>query len=97
MVLTAAAGLLAVTLVAADVSRPPARQVTARAALSAIHWYQAHWSGHLGVQCRFTPTCSRYAMVVIERHGFVRGGWRAAKRIVRCGPWTPFGTKDLPE
>jgi len=91
-----AACLLTAALLAADVSRPPAQQLTARAALSGIHWYQAHVSGRFGPTCRFTPTCSRYATVVIERHGFVRGSWLAARRIARCGPWTPVGTEDPP-
>ena len=82
-----------------DVARPPARQVSARIALAGIHLYQRTLSpivGRGGAICRFTPTCSSYAEKVIARDGFVRGGWRAVKRIARCGPWTPAGTKDLP-
>jgi uncharacterized protein len=90
-------GVAGAGLLARDLSQPPARQLTARAALSAIRWYQARWSGHLGIQCRFTPTCSRYAVVVIERHGALRGGWLAARRLARCGPWTPMGTVDEPQ
>lgn len=97
--LAAAAILCAVVAVpaAVDLSRPPARQVATRAALSAIRWYQATWSKRTGVVCRFTPTCSHYAAAVIERHGIARGGWLAARRIARCGPWTPAGTVDRPE
>jgi putative membrane protein insertion efficiency factor len=84
-------------LLARDFSRPPERQATSRAALSAIRWYQANVSGHLGVRCRFTPSCSKYAITVIERHGFLGGGWRAARRLARCGPWTPMGTVDTPQ
>jgi uncharacterized protein len=94
--LTASVCLLLTTLLAADVSRPPARQVTSRAAISAIQWYQSSVSPRLGGQCRFTPTCSAYAKAVIERHGALRGGWMAAKRIARCGPWTRAGTNDPP-
>lgn len=90
-------GLVGVTLLGADLSRPPREQLTSRAALSAIRWYKAHISGHLGVECRFTPSCSTYATAVIQRHGFLVGGWRAAKRIARCGPWTPAGTVDKPD
>jgi putative membrane protein insertion efficiency factor len=50
----------------------------------------------VGIRCRFTPTCSRYAEVVIARDGLVRGGWKAITRIARCGPWTPYGTRDEP-
>jgi hypothetical protein len=82
-----------------DVTRPPAQQVSARIAVAAIHVYQARLSplvGSAGIACRFAPTCSRYAEAVIARDGLVRGSWLAAKRIVRCGPWTAMGTKDLP-
>jgi hypothetical protein len=89
---TVAGGLLG-----CDLSRPPGRQVTTRAALSAVRWYQTTLSRRLGGSCRFSPTCSEYARIVIERHGAVRGGWLTAKRLVRCGPWTKMGTVDPPE
>jgi hypothetical protein len=82
-----------------DVTRPPARQAGARLAVAGIHFYQQTLSSVAargGVVCRFTPTCSRYAETVIARDGIVRGGWLTLKRIVRCGPWTPAGTKDPP-
>jgi hypothetical protein len=95
----AAALLCAVAggLLGCDLSRPPDRQVATRAAVSAIRWYQATLSRRLGARCRFTPTCSDYALTAIRRHGAVRGGWLTAKRLVRCGPWTAMGTVDLPE
>jgi len=68
-------------------------------ALAAIHGYQrslAPLAARAGARCRFTPTCSRYAEAVIRRDGAARGGWRALKRIARCGPWTPMGTEDEP-
>ncbi len=82
-----------------DAARPPARQVSARVAIAGIHFYQRALSPALaggGAMCRFMPTCSRYAEVVIARDGIVRGGWSAVKRLARCGPWTPMGTKDGP-
>ena len=51
----------------------------------------------IGIQCRFTPTCSRYADVVIARHGTVAGTWRTVTRLARCGPWTAMGTVDEPD
>jgi putative membrane protein insertion efficiency factor len=68
-------------------------------ALHAIHGYQRALSpaaARIGLRCRFTPSCSRYAEAVIRRDGVVRGGWRAAKRVARCGPWTAYGTRDEP-
>jgi len=41
--------------------------------------------------CRFTPTCSHYALEAVQKHGAVAGGWLAAKRICRCHPWGEGG------
>ena len=90
---------LVLVAVAYDVTRPPSAQVSSRAALLGIRVYQSTLSpllGQLGVRCRFKPSCSRYAAVVIARDGVVRGSWLAAKRVARCGPWTPKGTEDAP-
>jgi putative membrane protein insertion efficiency factor len=68
-------------------------------AIAAIHGYQRSLApviARAGARCRFTPTCSRYAETVMARDGVVRGGWKTLKRIARCGPWTPFGTVDVP-
>jgi putative membrane protein insertion efficiency factor len=68
-------------------------------ALGSIHVYQralAPAAARIGLRCRFTPTCSRYAETVIARDGAVRGGWKTVTRIARCGPWTAPGTRDEP-
>ena len=68
-------------------------------ALGSIHAYQragAPVAARIGLRCRFTPTCSRYAEAVIARDGVVRGGWKTVKRIARCNPWTRVGTVDEP-
>ena len=83
----------------ADLTRPPADQLSTHAALGAIHLYQATLSplyARAGVICRFKPTCSHYGEAVIREFGAIRGGWLAFKRVLRCGPWTPPGTEDLP-
>ncbi|HVB39211.1 MAG TPA: membrane protein insertion efficiency factor YidD [Vicinamibacterales bacterium] len=88
-----------VSLSAFDAARPPATQWSARIALAGLHEYQRHVSPlltGLGIRCRFTPTCSRYAEVEIARYGIVIGGWRSLRRVARCGPWTPMGTADPP-
>ena len=67
--------------------------------LHGIHAYQhvlAPVADRIGIRCRFTPTCSRYAEIVIRRDGIVRGGWKTAKRVLGCGPWTRPGTFDPP-
>jgi putative membrane protein insertion efficiency factor len=92
--------LLAVlVLLAVDLARPPAAQLSARVMLAAIDLYQATLSprlGRLGARCRFQPTCSHYGEAVIRRDGALVGGAKAAWRILRCGPWTPAGTEDSP-
>jgi uncharacterized protein len=68
-------------------------------AIQAIHVYQralAPAADRFGMRCRFTPSCSRYAETVIARDGVTRGGWATLKRIARCNPLTPAGTRDEP-
>ena len=82
-----------------DLTRAPERQLAARAAIAGVHVYQATLSRVFavsGVACRFDPTCSHYGEAVLRRYGLVRGGWLAASRVLRCGPWTPMGTLDPP-
>jgi len=91
--------IVAAAALVSDLARTPARQLSARAALTGIEIYQrtaSRWLGSAGVSCRFTPTCSHYAARVIARDGALKGGVRTAGRIVRCGPWTPAGTIDQP-
>lgn len=86
-------------LCALDASRAPENQLSARALLAGIDFYQATVSDRmpsLGVNCRFEPTCSRYAEGAIRQDGAFVGTLRAAARIARCGPWTPAGTVDPP-
>ena len=95
------AGVVAVSLLllVLDLQQPPDQQWSTRAAVSAIHVYQvtlSPWYARIGVQCRFTPSCSHYGEACIRRFGAVRGGWMAMKRVLRCGPWTPMGTADPP-
>ena len=61
-----------------------------------IRLYQLTLSGWLGGQCRFSPTCSRYAEQSIRTHGVVRGTALAAWRLARCGPFTKGGVDHVP-
>ncbi len=61
-----------------------------------IKAYRKVVSPLLPPSCRFTPTCSAYAIIAIERHGVIRGGWLALKRIARCHPWNPGGVDPVP-
>ena len=62
-----------------------------------IHAYRWLISPFLGVNCRYQPTCSRYALDAIERHGAWRGSWFAIRRIGRCHPWGGAGHDPVPE
>ena len=46
--------------------------------------------------CRFTPTCSQYAVEAIRRHGPFKGGWLTLKRLARCHPWGGSGYDPVP-
>jgi uncharacterized protein len=60
-------------------------------AIALVRCYQRLISPLIGPQCRFRPTCSEYAVQVIRRDGLLRGGSRAAWRIMRCHPWSSGG------
>ena len=46
--------------------------------------------------CRFTPTCSQYALQALRKHGPIKGSWLALKRILRCHPWGGSGYDPVP-
>ena len=52
-----------------------------------ILFYKRSISPHFPACCRFTPTCSAYALEAIEKYGAAKGGWLAVKRICRCHPF----------
>lgn len=66
----------------------------------AMIWAARVWqkgpSKVLPPSCRYQPSCSAYAITAIERYGALRGGWMAAKRILRCNPWGGQGPDPVP-
>jgi len=56
-----------------------------------VRVYQFTLSPLIGRQCRFQPTCSRYFIGAVKKHGALRGSLRGALRILRCHPWHPGG------
>jgi putative membrane protein insertion efficiency factor len=68
----------------------------ARIAAGAVTAYQRLVSPWLPRACRFAPTCSEYAKQALLAHGLVRGGWLAARRLLRCHPFHPGGYDPPP-
>lgn len=62
-----------------------------------VRFYRAVFSPWVGHNCRFEPTCSRYALEALEKHGAVRGGWLMIRRILRCNPWGGMGYDPVPD
>lgn len=61
-----------------------------------IRFYQLVISPVLGPKCRYTPTCSQYAITAIIKYGIFKGGWLALKRFSRCHPWGGHGYDPVP-
>lgn len=68
----------------------------ARLLLTLIRAYRFMLSPWWGAHCRFTPTCSHYAMDAIASHGALHGSWLALKRVARCHPWHRGGFDPVP-
>lgn len=66
------------------------------ALLAALRFYKRSLSPQLPPACRYTPTCSEYAMEAIERHGVVRGGLLATRRLISCNPFSRGGYDPVP-
>jgi putative membrane protein insertion efficiency factor len=61
-----------------------------------LRGYRYFLSPLLPPACRFHPSCSVYAEQALQAHGALRGGWLAARRVCRCGPWHPGGLDEVP-
>lgn len=62
-----------------------------------IRGYRLLFSPWVGYNCRYQPTCSAYALEALAKHGGLKGGWLAIKRIGRCNPWGQCGHDPVPD
>lgn len=65
-------------------------------AMLPIYFYHYCISPLKPASCRFTPTCSEYALQALRKYGPVKGGYLALKRILRCHPWGGHGYDPVP-
>ena len=72
--------------------RPVPRYLVA----GAIHLYRLLLSPLLPSSCIYTPSCSRYALTAVQRHGALKGAYLAARRVLRCHPWRSGGYDPVP-
>lgn len=68
----------------------------AKLLLGLIRFYQYAVSPLMPPRCRYTPTCSQYAVEAVKKHGTLKGGLLAARRIARCHPWGGSGHDPVP-
>ena len=62
-----------------------------------VRAYQLLVSPLLGPSCKYYPSCSAYAVTALGRYGPLKGTWLAARRLLRCHPWSHGGVDHVPE
>ena len=67
-----------------------------RVLLAALRFYKAQISPALPPACRYTPTCSEYAIEAVDRHGAWRGTVMATRRVISCNPFARGGYDPVP-
>jgi putative membrane protein insertion efficiency factor len=72
------------------------RQIARAPFVALIRFYQLCISPLTPPSCRFTPTCSQYALEAVEKYGALKGGWLAVRRILRCHPFHAGGYDPVP-
>jgi putative membrane protein insertion efficiency factor len=77
--------------------KAPSASAAARGVIYLIQLYRHTVSPLRLPTCRFTPTCSQYAVEALSEYGLLRGGWLAMVRLLKCGPWHRGGWDPIPE
>ena len=65
-------------------------------AIGIIYLYRWIIRPLIGPRCRFTPSCSEYAMESLKTHGFTKGCWLSGKRLLKCHPLSEGGYDPIP-
>lgn len=73
------------------------RALPRRALISLVQLYRTWISPMRPPTCRFTPTCSEYAVEALSAHGAVKGVYLSTIRLLKCGPWHRGGWDPVPE
>jgi len=72
------------------------RRITIAPLVGLVRFYQVCISPLKPASCRFTPTCSQYALEALRKYGPFKGSWLALRRILRCHPWGGSGYDPVP-
>lgn len=72
------------------------KKILSQLLLLPIYFYRNCISPLLPPTCRYTPTCSQYAIEAIKKHGAIKGLWLTIKRVCRCHPWGGSGYDPVP-
>lgn len=77
--------------------RSSVQGVGAKVLITAVKGYQHYISPLFPPSCRFTPSCSHYAVEALQRFGALKGSWLTAQRLLKCHPLNPGGEDPVPE
>ena len=72
------------------------RRVAILLPVALVQFYRCCISPFTPPSCRFTPTCSQYALEALRKHGLFKGSWLTLKRLSRCHPWGGHGYDPVP-
>lgn len=72
------------------------KRIAALPLIGLVRFYQLCISPLTPPSCRFTPTCSQYALEALRKHGLLKGGWLTLRRLARCHPWGGSGYDPVP-
>lgn len=76
---------------------PTIPSIPARCLIGFVRVYQRLISPLFPPSCRFTPTCSHYAVEAYQRHGAIKGSWLTVQRLLKCHPLHPGGDDPVPK